>query len=357
MSETILIVDDTPANLGVLVETLGAAGYQLMVAEDGEEALAQTAQTQPDLILLDVVMPGMDGFETCRRLKARATTRDVPVLFMTALSETADKVQAFAAGGVDYLTKPIEHEEALARVRTHLALRRLHRELEGQLALKDQFMRIASHDLRSPLCLILLACEIARRDLGTPDTVASSLVSIADGAQQMRRIIDTFLNLQAPQAAGAGRIDLGVLATAVVRQHGHAAAHKQITLTLEMGEDLAAAKGESALTYQMLTNLVSNALKFTPLGGAVTVRLRLARPDVRAEVADSGPGVPPAERDQLFREHVRLSPRPTGGEESHGLGLAIVKLLAESQHGAVGADFPATGGSVFWFRLPVFAAS
>src|ERR1043165_2505768 len=136
MSETILIVDDTPANLGVLVETLGAAGYQLMVAEDGEEALAQTEQTQPDLILLDVMMPGIDGFETCRRLKPRDSTRDIPVLFMTALSEITDKVKAFGAGGVDYITKPIEHEEALARVRTHLALRRLRRELQQQLVAK-----------------------------------------------------------------------------------------------------------------------------------------------------------------------------------------------------------------------------
>src|SRR6185436_4031866 len=133
MPETILIVDDTPANLGVLVETLGAAGYRLMVAEDGEEALAQTAQTQPDLILLDVMMPGIDGLETCRRLRARKATAEVPILFMTALNETADKVKAFAAGGVDYITKPIEHDEALARVRTHLALRRLHRELAAQL--------------------------------------------------------------------------------------------------------------------------------------------------------------------------------------------------------------------------------
>jgi DNA-binding response OmpR family regulator len=133
MTETILIVDDTPANLGVLVETLGAAGYQLMVAEDGEEALAQTAQTKPDLILLDVMMPGIDGFETCRRLRAQRTTAEVPVLFMTALSETTDKVKAFGAGGVDYITKPIEHEEALARIRTHLTLRRLRRELEDQL--------------------------------------------------------------------------------------------------------------------------------------------------------------------------------------------------------------------------------
>src|SRR3954470_16422343 len=187
MSETILIVDDTPANLGVLVETLGDAGYQLMVAEDGEEALAQTAQTQPDLILLDVMMPGIDGFETCRRLKARPATRDVPVLFMTALNETADKVKAFAAGGVDYITKPIEHDEAMARVRTHLTLRRLRREVEQQLALKEKFMRFAGHDLRSPLCLILMAAEFARRQpaaVSSPD-LARHVETMRDSALQM----------------------------------------------------------------------------------------------------------------------------------------------------------------------------
>src|SRR3954469_9555475 len=193
MPETILIVDDTPANLGVLVETLGAAGYQLMVAEDGEEALAQTEQSQPDLILLDVMMPGIDGFETCRRFKARESMRDIPVLFMTALNEIGDKVKAFAAGGVDYITKPIEHEEALARVRTHLTLRRLHRALEEQLALKERFMRIAGHDLRNPLCLILMAADLARRQHHGPSGVGKYLENISDSATQMRRIIDTFL--------------------------------------------------------------------------------------------------------------------------------------------------------------------
>jgi two-component system sensor histidine kinase/response regulator len=354
MSETILIVDDTPANLGVLVETLGAAGYQLMVAEDGEEALAQTAQTQPDLILLDVMMPGIDGFETCRRLKARAETRDVPVLFMTALSETADKVKAFAAGGVDYITKPIEHEEALARIRTHLALRRLQRELQEQVALKERFMRIAGHDLRNPLCLILMAGELAKRQSGLPGGVLKYLANINESATQMRRIIDTFLDLRAPQpGAAAGRIDLALLADAVARQHENAAERKQITLVTELAEGLPLARCDAAHAYQMFTNLVSNALKFTPPGGRVTVRLAHAERHLRAEIADTGPGVPLSERSQLFREHARLSPRPTGGEESNGLGLAIVKHLVESQHGTVGADFPATGGSVFWFELPV----
>ena len=204
MPETILIVDDTPANLGVLVETLGDAGYQLMVAEDGEEALSQTEQTQPDLILLDVMMPGIDGFETCRRFKARADTRDVPVLFMTALNETADKVKAFAAGAVDYITKPIEHEEALARVRTHLALRRLQRELQEQVALKEKFMRIAGHDLRNPLCLILMAGELAKRHVTAASSPEASkfLDNIAESAAQMRRIIDTFLEIRAPGSGG-----------------------------------------------------------------------------------------------------------------------------------------------------------
>jgi len=356
MPETILIVDDTPANLGVLVETLGGAGYRLMVAEDGEEALAQTVQTQPDLILLDVMMPGIDGFETCRRLKARPKTRDIPVLFMTALHETADKVKAFAAGGVDYITKPIEHEEALARVRTHLTLRRLRRELEDQLALKERFMRMAGHDLRNPLFLILMAGDLARRQPATAGSpaLAKALDNITESAAQMRRIIDTFLDLRVPTSGGAagGRVDLNVLGQAVVRQHGPAAERKRITLAAELAEGLPTARCDAMLTYQAFTNLTSNALKFTPLEGSVTLRTRLTDDRVRVEVHDTGPGVPADERVQLFQEHARLSPRPTGGEESNGLGLAIVKHLIESQAGQVGAEFPAGGGSVFWFELP-----
>lgn len=350
MSETILIVDDTPANLGVLVETLGAAGYSLMVAEDGEEALTQTAQTQPDLILLDVMMPGIDGFETCRRLKAQPHTRDIPVLFMTALSETADKVKAFAAGGVDYITKPIEHEEAIARVRTHLALRRLQHELQAEVALKDKFMRIASHDLRNPLCLILMAGELAKRQASTPEAVLKYVANIVDSAGHMRRVIDTFLHLKRGDAA---RVELNLVATAAAGQHQFAAGDKDIALTLELAESATIVRCESAHVFQAVTNYISNALKFTPRGGAVAVRTRVTGARIRCEVQDSGPGVPPDERDQLFIEHGRLSPKPTAGEESHGVGLAIVKHLVESQGGAVGADFPAGGGSVFWFELPV----
>lgn len=353
MPETLLIVDDTPANLGVLVETLGAAGYRLMVAEDGEEALAQTAQTAPDLILLDVMMPGIDGFETCRRLKAQPATADVPVLFMTALGETADKVRAFSAGGVDYLTKPIEHEEALARVRTHLALRRVRRELAAELALKENFMRIASHDLRNPVCLILIAAEIARRQRELPPVVREQIDSIGESAAQIRRIIDTFLGLRlAPAGVSTDRVDLQLLADAVVRQHEPAAQQKQITLTHEAADARPLVRCDAGLTYQAIANLVSNALKFTPPGGRVSVSAGAKNGAVRLMIRDSGPGVPAAERGRLFLERGRLSPQPTAGEESHGYGLTLVKQLIEAQGGTVGADFPAEGGSVFWCELP-----
>ena len=127
---TVLVVDDVPANLGVLLEFLGHAGFKVLVAESGRGALEQLAYSRPDVVLLDVIMPGLDGLAVCRRLKQDAATRDIPVIFMTALTETVDKVAGFAAGGVDYVTKPVQPEEVLARVRAHIEIRRLQQELE-----------------------------------------------------------------------------------------------------------------------------------------------------------------------------------------------------------------------------------
>lgn len=349
MSDTILIVDDTPANLSVLAECLSSAGYSLMVAEDGEEALSQTQLSRPSLILLDVMMPGIDGFETCRRLKAADATRDIPIIFMTALADTTEKVRAFNAGAVDYITKPIQHAEALARISTHLTLCQLRRELEKELALKQKFMRIAAHDLRNPLCLILMSGAQARKH-GVPPGIAEKLENIDFSARQMQSIIDTFLNVQKP---GTGRVNLNVLVQAVVSQNEPAAQNKNIALRLETAEVLPVVSTEAGHAYQALTNYVSNAVKFLSPGGVIVVRTTVSGKSVRVEVQDNGPGVPALERSALFTEYAKLSVRPTAGEESTGLGLSIVKQLIESQGGAVGADFPATGGSIFWFELPV----
>ncbi|NEP02589.1 MAG: response regulator, partial [Symploca sp. SIO2E9] len=128
----ILIVDDNHTNLGVLFDFLTNSGFKVLVAQDGESALQKAEFANPDLILLDIMMPGIDGFETCRRLKAKASTRNIPVIFMTALSDTDDKVKGFSFGAVDYVTKPVQQEEVRARVTTHLTLRKLQKRLEIQ---------------------------------------------------------------------------------------------------------------------------------------------------------------------------------------------------------------------------------
>jgi len=354
MPDTILIVDDTPANVSVLLQCLGEEGYRLMVAEDGEEALAQIARSQPDLVLLDVMMPGIDGFETCRRLREKPELRDLPVIFMTALTETAEKIKGFSVGAVDYITKPIQHEEALARVATHLMLRRLRRDLAKELALKERFMRMVGHDLRNPLCLILLAGEMVKRTGGASPELTEFLDDIHTSAQQMRTIIDTFLQIKPGSSGLKGtKVDLNAVAEAIVRQNEAAARKKQITVSCDYTPHLPSIHGDVAHVYQALTNYLANALKFTPLKGRVIVRTRHHGGHVRAEIEDTGPGVPEHERALLFSEYAHLSVRPTAGEESNGLGLSIVKQLITSIEGQVGAEFPSHGGSVFWFELPV----
>lgn len=132
---TILIVDDTPANLGVMVGHLEAQGYRVLIAQDGEEGLQRAELTHPDVILLDAMMPGPSGFEVCRRLKSRSSTREIPVIFMTSLTATPDKVSGFAAGAVDYVTKPLQVQEVIARIETHLKLHAAQTQLEEQNAL------------------------------------------------------------------------------------------------------------------------------------------------------------------------------------------------------------------------------
>lgn len=144
---SILLVDDTPTNLEILVQVFDKQGYEVFVATDGESALEQVPSTQPDLILLDVMMPGLDGFETCLRLKANPSTTDIPVIFMTALAETNDKVKGFQTGAVDYVTKPIQHEEVLARVNTHLNLRSLQQHLEQRVTERTAELQSALNEV------------------------------------------------------------------------------------------------------------------------------------------------------------------------------------------------------------------
>ena len=201
---TVLIVDDTPTNLGILFDYLGGAGFKVLVAEDGEGALQRANLVRPDIILLDVLMPGLDGFETCRRLKADEATRDIPVIFMTALSETVDKVKGFEVGAVDYITKPLQHEEVLARLNVHLTIYRLQKSLQAQNerlqqeivkrerleeslrnqnAELDAFVHTVAHNLQNPLSMVITYTHILLEDL--------SRMALADALEVLQRIKQT----------------------------------------------------------------------------------------------------------------------------------------------------------------------
>jgi diguanylate cyclase (GGDEF)-like protein len=186
---TVLIVDDTPANVGILVEYLEDRQVRVAVAQEGEEGLARAEFVQPDLILLDVMMPGMDGFETCRRLKASAATRDIPVIFMTALTETPDKLAGFAAGGVDYVTKPFQIDEVWARVTTHLALRSAQKRLaEQNTQLQQEIARRRRAEADLQAANDLLEARVAERTAELVSTNARLEQKIADYNQAERRI-------------------------------------------------------------------------------------------------------------------------------------------------------------------------
>jgi len=200
--QTLLVVDDNPINLGVVAEHLVEQGYRVLVALDGEEALKRTAYSRPDLILLDVMMPGIDGLETCRRLKADAETRDIPVIFMTALDDVADKVAAFDAGGVDFVSKPFQFQELLARVRTHLALRdarervvaqnqALEEEIAARAKAEARIRYIAMHDSLTGLPNRAMFLDSLSAALGDARRGDGKVAVLALGLDHFRAINDT----------------------------------------------------------------------------------------------------------------------------------------------------------------------
>ena len=354
MKETILIVDDNPTNLQVMLRLLSDSGRRVLIAEDGPSAIEQIAHVPPDLILLDVMMPVLDGFETCRRIKACPGMKDIPILFLTARSEISDKLKGFAAGGVDYITKPIQKEEVIARVETHLTILRQQRQLQSMLEQRQRFMRIAAHDLRNLLTVI---SGFAQLGCLTKDAekMSKSFGRIENASQNMKAIIEDFLSLNILEQGKAGSsdvFDLREVIGQVVDQLGFAAQTKGMVLSQELPPGPLRTAGNVAHTHQILTNYVSNALKYSPHHSQTRISVRREERFWRVEIQDQGPGIPPVEREHLFVEFAKISNRPTGGETSTRLGLAIVKTLAEAQDGRVGADFPETGGSIFWLEIP-----
>jgi signal transduction histidine kinase len=358
----ILVADDTLENLRLLVSMLSAAGHEVRPVTSGQQALVAAERDPPDLILLDINMPDLNGFEVCARLAASPAVKDIPVIFLTALSDIADKVRAFEVGGVDYITKPFQVEEVHARVRTHLALRRTRVELSRNLQklqalerLRDDLVHMLVHDMRSPLMALTVQIglvreeagdalnERAREDLREAALAAESIARMANDLIDVSRLEHDKLPLDRRDN------DIAALVEAAVGAISHLDVQRSIEVDVP---PLLALACDGGLVRRVLDNMVSNAIKHTPRGGRVSVRARGSHAGVRVTVADEGLGVPPEARESIFEKFGAVVTRSNQQYHSVGLGLAFCRLAVQAHGGTIGVDSNEPRGSVFWFELP-----
>lgn len=370
----VLVVDDLPANLGVMAGQLERHGYAVVVAQGGEEAIERAALVRPDLILLDVLMPGIDGFETCRRLKAAGATREIPVIFMTALSDTPQKLTGFEVGAVDYVTKPLDGAEVLARVRTQIALASMRRELaernaqlaqemavreQAQAALQrsnaelEQLAYVASHDMQEPLRMIASYLQLVdQRYTDKLDDDGREFIGFAvDGAKRMQGLINDLLTYSrvGTKARPFEPVALAGVASTVL-SHLRVAVEES-NASIELGE-LPQVLGDAPQLVQLLQNLIGNAIKFR--GAAppqVSVRAR-AEGDAwwHLSVNDNGIGIEPAYFERVFVLFQRLHSR--SAYPGTGIGLALCKRIVERHGGRIWVESQPGSGSSFHFTLP-----
>lgn len=330
--DRVLLVDDQPANVRVLAEALGDA-YELQFATSGEKALELAPGV--DLIVLDVVMPDLDGFEVCRRLKANAATAAIPVIFVTALGDVDDETRGFDAGGVDYIAKPISPPTVRARVRTHLALKK-------QKDLIEEVDRMSRHDLKTPLNSVISFASLIAEDRAVP-VAARDMAAMIERAgyrilEMVNRSLDLFRMEQGSYTIQAKPIDVAEIASRAAAE----LETKYVTCELH---GHAIARGEELLTYSMLANLIKNAVEASPVGGTVRIAIESGE-DVTIRIRNSGI-VPVELREKFFDKYTTAG--KTGGT---GLGTYSARLMAETQGGRIALEATDDATTVV-VRLPV----
>ncbi len=353
MQASLLVVDDNKVNRDLLARRLKHAGYHVELAVDGYQALALNQDRHFDLILLDVTMPGLSGFEVLEVIRQKYTLSELPVIIVTALDASDDMVTGFKVGANDYVTKPIDYSVLQARIHTHLELRKL-------AELKDQFLQIASHDLKNPLNNVLMSICLMLADLPPGQKMSDQYYEILGlmktQCETMQRIITDFLDFEALQDGKfqlqLNKIDVNDTVQRVVHANLEYAQSKNIALEMSL-EPAAPVQADEGRIAQVLQNFVGNALKFCPPDAGVIVRTHTEDHHLRVEVCDSGPGLTEADLAKAFTKYARLSNKPTGGEKSSGLGLAISKQMIELHGGAIGVYNNPDCGATFWFSLPL----
>ncbi len=370
----ILLVDDSPTVLRLTSFYLEGSGYETLLASSGDEALVILENVQPDLVLSDVLMPGMDGIELCRRIKLNPKTRNVPVLIITTSKEAGRLREALDSGASDYIQKPFQQEELLARVRSHIRTKQLIDDLQAsrnELLLvneklaeannrKTEFLSTVAHDLRTPLTSIRTYSELLTLPTVTIDTQKEFIGIIQSEAMLMAGLIRNYLDISRVEASTAlyekQPVNLGDIAAYFTKIYSTMAANKSIRFTSAVPEKPVMFMGDKEHFEQVMANLLDNAVKFTPAGGAISMEIKITRKRSRnyaeLSVQDTGPGIPPNAREVIFRKyhHLQSENQPIAGT---GLGLAICKEIVEWHGGKISVESEPGRGSLFRVVLPM----
>jgi len=361
---TILVVDDEEGNILVFKRPLAKAGYRVLAAHTGEEAVETVRTSDVDVILLDWMMPKMSGLEACTRIKATEKGRLIPIIMVTAKSSQEDIKDGLDSGADDFITKPVQMDEALARVRAALRQRKLEKELHETnihlkylMALKDEFLNIASHDIRSPLTSMLgFAKTLLEETVGPLNDAQKRFIGIIHRAgKRQLKLLNDLLDLTRIET-GKDTLETGShmmddLLAEMAEVTSYNAREKGIELKVDSDCPLPVKIDESKI-LRVLHNLVSNAIKFTPAGGRVEVYCRESGGMCQVTVGDTGPGIMAEELPLLFGKFAKLSSVPTGGEHGSGLGLSIAKNIVELHGGKIWAESEWGKGTKFHFTLP-----
>jgi two-component system, sensor histidine kinase and response regulator len=366
----ILVVDDTEDNLDLLEFALKRKPVRMLRASSGKECLAIAAEKQPDIILLDIQMPEMDGFETLKRLRAEPTTTKIPVVFLTAQRKDADSIATgLALGAEQYLTKPIDTDELLVRTKMLIELKRAQAELERT---KADFMAMLVHDLRSPLIGVKSVIELLQ-DSGKGSILGDDqfelLNSAHSSAKKLLGLISDFLDLSKYEAGSiafeASPTEVEAFIEPVLHQMDIQFKQRNVKIVKDIPASLPKVFVDAMKTEQVVMNLLSNALKFTKGGGVITVEAASKSEEVistggtkqkqfvQISVSDNGVGIAADELPLLFERYKQVSSAKIVKQKGTGLGLVICKRIVEAQGGRISAESEPGKRTTFSFMLPV----
>ncbi|MFT5468364.1 MAG: two-component system sensor histidine kinase/response regulator [Verrucomicrobiales bacterium] len=363
----VLVVDDNPDNpdnLRLIGAGLEEQSYRVRQAPSGALALNAARFESPEVILLDINMPEMDGYETCRQLKAIEGLEDVPVIFLSCLIESHSKLRGFECGAVDYITKPCNIDEVSARIDSHVAASRLrterqsrYDELAGLMERRQSLIQMIAHDIRNPITMAASAIDyVLNHSSKKMDPESSELLSRAVNQSNVAEslindMLDTSRLENRQMSVQIGDYDLTYIVGYVTTNF----VLNERRLIVDVA-DGCMARCDAGLTQRILANLLGNAVKFTPAGGEIRIVARPVEGGICVEVHDTGAGVPPEFHDKIFEEFGQVESAECRGAPSTGLGLFFCRLAIEAQDGVIGLQSTLGKGSLFWFTLPAAAA-